>query len=76
MSKKCFNMTSPKNIGCVKRDELKMRDGARFLGWAGPLSMFVFPINQTSMASKPAWFLSPRVATFLVRMCILANHVD
>ena len=48
-------MTSRKNIGCVKPDE-KMRDEARFLGRAGPLSKFVCPINQTSMASKPAWF--------------------
>lgn len=69
-------MTSCRNIGCVKPDELKMRDEARFLGRAGPLSNFVCPVNQISMASKPAWFLSPRVAACLMCTCILANHVE
>jgi len=69
-------MTSCKNIGCVKRDELKVTEEARFLGRAGPLPKFVYSINQTSMASKPAWFLSLRVATCLIPTCILANHVE
>jgi hypothetical protein len=27
------------------------------------------------MASKPSWFLSPRVATYVTWRCILANHM-
>jgi len=45
-------MTSCKNIRCVKPDELKMRDEARFLGRAGPISKFVCSINQTSNGIK------------------------
>jgi hypothetical protein len=54
----------------------KMREEARLLGRAGPFSYFVCPINQTSMASKPAWILSSKVVTCVICMCILANHVE
>ena len=31
-------------------------------------------INEMGMASKPAWFLNPRVVTCVMWRCVLENH--
>jgi len=35
---------------------------------------YICPKNQTKKAAMPTWFQSPRMATWVIRRCILASH--
>jgi hypothetical protein len=52
----------------------KTRDEAMIFGRTRSFAKCMCPVNQTGMASKPTWFLSLGVATYVTWRGILANH--
>jgi len=74
MSRKHFNITHITKEGMSSPINWKMRDEAMIFGRTSSFSKYLCPINQTGVVSKPTWFLSPGVATYVTWRGILANR--
>jgi len=74
MSRKHFYINHVTKEGMSSPINLKMRDEAMIFGRTSSFSKYMCPINQTGMASKPNWFLSPVVVTYVTWRGILANR--